>query len=256
MYRIFIVEDDDKIAMILKNKMMQYGYEARTATQFRELMPELEEFEPELVLLDINLPYFDGYYWCRQIRSRSSVPIIFISARSGEMDQVMAIENGGDDFITKPIQLELLMAKVRGVLRRTYGEYAPQANDQGTTASLENAESSMPGGQAAEWTLHGLRLLRSRNELEWHGQRVELTKNEQLLAECLIVQEGEVVSRETLLEALWDDVQFVDDNTLTVNVTRLRKKLEELGLPKVIETVRGLGYKLTLRNLKEGLNDE
>lgn len=236
MYRIFIVEDDHKIAAILKNKMEQYGYEAAAASQFRDLMPEIEAYNPQLVLLDINLPYFDGYYWCRQIRLRSSIPIIFISARAGEMDQVMAIENGGDDYITKPIQLELLMAKVRGVLRRAYGEYA----------SARDSEEPMAGASTkAELTAGQLKLYMNRNELEWNGSRIELTKNEGLLAECLMRKPGEIVARETLLEALWDDVQFVDDNTLSVNVTRLRKKLEELGLEKAIETVRGLGYKLT-----------
>ncbi|OBZ09374.1 MULTISPECIES: response regulator transcription factor [Bacillales] len=239
MYRIFIVEDDDKIASILKNNMEKYGFEAASVTQFREIMPELEAFEPHLVLLDINLPYFDGYYWCRQIRARSSMPIIFISARAGEMDQVMAIENGGDDYITKPIHLDLLMAKVKSVLRRSYGEYA--------SAQQAAAEAGKHGELAAL----GLRLFLNRNELEWKEQRVELTKNEQLLAECLMKRPGEVASREQLLEALWDDVQFVDDNTLTVNVTRLRKKLEELGLPKAIETVRGQGYKLTIANTNE-----
>lgn len=232
MYRIFIVEDDSKIAGILKNKMEQYGYSAAAAAEFRDLMPEFVEFEPHVVLLDINLPYFDGYYWCRQIRSRSNVPIIFISARAGEMDQVMAIENGGDDYITKPIQLELLMAKVRGVLRRIYGEYAVK---EGTAE-----------GSSGELLADGLRLHMARNELEWEGKRVELTKNEGLLAQCLMRKPGYIVARESLLEALWDDVQFVDDNTLTVNVTRLRKKLEELGLPKAIETIRGQGYKLSL----------
>lgn len=244
MYRIFIVEDDDKIAAILKSNMEKYGFVAETVSQFREILPELEAFGPQLVLLDINLPYFDGYYWCRQIRARSSVPIIFISARAGEMDQVMAIENGGDDYITKPIHLDLLMAKVKGILRRTYGEYAPAAAHSLSNESIETA-----GIGHGELSTHGLRLLLNRNELEWQGVRVELTKNEQLLAECLMKSPFEVVSREQLLEALWDDVQFVDDNTLTVNVTRLRKKLEELGLPKAVETVRGQGYKLILTGL-------
>ncbi|MFD0590742.1 winged helix-turn-helix domain-containing protein [Paenibacillus sp. GCM10027627] len=244
MYRIFIVEDDNKIAAILKNRMEQYGYIAETATAFRELMPELTKFDPQLVLLDINLPYFDGYYWCRQIRLRSSVPIIFISARAGEMDQVLAIENGGDDYITKPIQLELLTAKVRSALRRAYGEYA---NAAGGGPAGEEA-----GSGSSELAASGLKLHMSRNELEWNQARVELTKNEGLLAECLLRKPGHVISRETLLEALWDDVQFVDDNTLTVNVTRLRKKLEELGLPRAIETIRGQGYKLTLDDRSEG----
>ncbi|MBD2868107.1 response regulator transcription factor [Paenibacillus arenilitoris] len=245
MYKIFIVEDDAKIAAILKSNMEKYGFEAAAAVRFRELMPEFEAFGPQLVLLDINLPYFDGYYWCRQIRARSSVPIIFISARAGEMDQVMAIENGGDDYVTKPIHLDLLMAKVKSVLRRTYGEYAAAGAG---SAAPGDAHGTVPPELAAG----GLRLLLARGELEWRGRRVELTKNEQLLAEYLLKRPGEVVSREHLLEALWDDVQFVDDNTLSVNVTRLRKKLEELGLQKAIETVRGLGYKLVPHGLGGG----
>lgn len=236
MYRIFIVEDDDKIGAVLKRSMEKYGFEASCASQFREMIPELEAYAPHLVLLDINLPYFDGYYWCRQIRARSSMPIIFISAREGEMDQVMAIENGGDDYITKPIHLDLLMAKVKGILRRVYGEYA-------AATGLTIPET--------ELNVQGLRLNLSRNELVWQKQKIELTKNEHLLAKCFMQQLGQVVSRDQLLEALWDDVQFVDNNTLTVNVTRLRKKLEELGLPKAIETVRGQGYKLILDDERE-----
>lgn len=240
MYKIFIVEDDDKIASLLKSRMEQYGYEAAAATDFRDLMPQLEAYGPELVLLDINLPFFDGYYWCRQIRKQSSLPIIFISARSGEMDQVMAIENGGDDYITKPIALELLMAKVRSALRRVYGEYAQQSS-----GASGGAQAQAGADGSAEIAAGGLRLYLGRNEAEWEGSRIELTKNECLLAECLIRRPGHVISREQLLEALWDDIQFVDDNTLTVNVTRLRKKLEELGLPGAIETIRGQGYKLS-----------
>ncbi|MHA6483106.1 response regulator transcription factor [Paenibacillus sp. strain BS8-2] len=247
MYNIFIVEDDSKIASILKGRMEQYGYVAATATNFRDLMPQFDAFEPQLVLLDINLPFFDGYYWCRQIRKQSSVPIIFISARSGEMDQVMAIENGGDDYITKPIALELLMAKVRGALRRVYGEYAQQTSG----SAIGPNKGSADGDFGAEISAGSLKLHLSRNEVEWNDCKIELTKNECLLAECLIRRPGHVIQREQLLEALWDDVQFVDDNTLTVNVTRLRKKLEELGLPKAIETVRGQGYKLSLDGMGE-----
>lgn len=253
MYRIFIVEDDEKIAAILKGRMEQYGYAAATASQFRELMPQLEGFAPHLVLLDINLPYFDGYYWCRQIRMRSSMPIIYISARAGEMDQVMAIENGGDDYITKPIQLELLMAKVRSALRRAYGEYAALPDTMGRSGTDgEGGTENAVRYDASELSAHGLKLHLSRSELEWKGRKIELTKNEGLLAECLLRKPGHVIPRESLLEALWDDVQFVDDNTLTVNVTRLRKKLEELGLPKIIETIRGQGYKLSEEVLREG----
>ncbi|TYP71322.1 response regulator transcription factor [Paenibacillus methanolicus] len=233
MYRIFIVEDDDKIGELLRRSLVKYGFEARVAARMHELKKEMEEWEPHLILLDIHLPHYDGYYWCRQFRTATSAPIIFVSARSGEMDQVMAIENGGDDYVTKPIPLDLLLAKIKGLLRRAYGEYA-----------------AVPAQQApGEGELHesGLRLHPARSELEWDGRLMALTKNECLLAECLLKHEGRVVGRERLLETLWDDVQFVDDNTLTVNVTRLRRKLEELGLPGVIETVRGSGYKLNMK---------
>lgn len=239
MYRIFIIEDDEKISGALKRSMEKYGFEASCASRFREIVPELEAFSPHLVLLDINLPYFDGYYWCRQIRARSSMPIIFISAREGEMDQVMAIEHGGDDYITKPIHLDLLIAKVKGVLRRVYGEYA-------SVSGL-----NIPGDVL---NVQSMRLNLSRNEMRWQEKKVELTKNECLLAKCFMQQPGQIVSRDQLLEALWDDVQFVDNNTLTVNVTRLRKKLEEIGLSETIETVRGQGYKLILNNDRDESN--
>ncbi|KKO55342.1 response regulator transcription factor [Paenibacillus sp. DMB20] len=232
MYRIFIVEDDSKISAVLKRNMEKYGFDAACASEFRDIMPELEVYEPHLVMLDINLPYFDGYYWCRQIRIKSNVPIIFISARAGEMDQVMAMDNGGDDYITKPIHLDLLNAKVKSVLRRVYGDYSAST---GLAPSPEN-----------ELNVQGLRLNLSRNELIWQTRKTQITKNEQLLAECFMQQYGKTVSRDQLLGTLWDNAQFVDDNTLTVNVARLRKKLEELGLPNAIATVRGMGYKLIL----------
>ncbi|MFD0616902.1 response regulator [Paenibacillus sp. GCM10027629] len=240
MYRIFIVEDDHKISAVLKRNIEKYGFEASCVSQFRDIMPEIAAYEPHLIMLDINLPYFDGYYWCRQIRTKSNVPIIFISARAGEMDQVMAIDHGGDDYITKPIHLDLLIAKVRSVLRRVYGDYSAST---GLAPSPEN-----------ELNVQGLRLNLSRNELIWQNRKTQISKNEQLLAECFIHQYGKTVSRDQLLETLWDNAQFVDDNTLTVNVARLRKKLEELGLPNAIATVRGLGYKLLLEEGEEEVN--
>ncbi|MCR8842301.1 response regulator transcription factor [Paenibacillus sp. SC116] len=236
MYRIFIVEDDEQIGNVLNRTLEKYGFDAKCAAEYSNIVTELEAYAPNLVLLDINLPYFDGYYWCRQIRKSSNVPIIFISAREGEMDQVMAIEHGGDDYITKPIPLDLLMAKIKGVLRRVYGEYAD-------TSTLAPPDS--------ELRVEGLRLNLSCNELVWKQEKVVLTKNEQLLAECFMQHSGRTITRDQLLEVLWDKAEFVDDNTLTVNVTRLRKKLEELGLPQVIVTVRGLGYKLLLETEDE-----
>ncbi|HWO95694.1 MAG TPA: response regulator transcription factor [Bacillus sp. (in: firmicutes)] len=237
MYRILIVEDDSKISAVLKRNMEKYGFDASCVSEFRDIMSELEVYEPHLVMLDINLPCFDGYYWCRQIRKKSNLPIIFISARAGEMDQVMAIDNGGDDYITKPIHLDLLIAKVKSVLRRVYGDYSVST---GLAPSPEN-----------ELNVQGLRLNLSRNELIWQKRKTQITKNEQLLAECFMQQYGRTVLRNQLLGTLWDNAQFVDDNTLTVNVARLRKKLEELGLPNAIVTVRGMGYKLILEAEQE-----
>ncbi|MFB0846218.1 winged helix-turn-helix domain-containing protein [Paenibacillus oleatilyticus] len=226
MYRILIVEDDDKIAGILQEYLDKYGYEAVRTTDYKHIKDAFLQHKPELVLLDINLPSYDGFYWCRQIRTVSSVPILFMSARVGEMDQIMAIENGGDDYITKPFHSEVVMAKIKSALRRAYGEYAQVQSGR---------ELTELNGLFVDWT---------RSTAEWQGRKVDLSRNELLLLDLLLKQAGEVVSRERLLEALWDDIDFVDDNTLTVNVTRVRKKLEELGIMRAIETVRGQGYRL------------
>lgn len=231
MYRILIVEDDAKIGSILQSCMEKYGFGAQAVKRFDEVAGEFIAYDPHLVLLDIHLPYFDGFYWCRQIRLRSNVPVLFLSARSGEMDQVMAIENGADDYVTKPIHVDLLMAKIRAALRRAYGEYAVAG------AGPEHPET-------IAW--ESLSLHTGRSELEYGGKRVALTRNERLLASAMLQARGRVVSREQLLESLWDDAEFVDDNTLTVNVTRLRKKMDELGLPGSIDTIRGQGYRLSV----------
>jgi len=249
MYRIAIVEDDSKIAGLLKGKLEQYSYEVVVVQNFKDISGEIESIQPQLMLLDINLPYFDGYYWCRQIRKSSNMPILFISAREGEMDQVMALENGGDDYITKPVQLDLLVAKVRGHLRRAYGEYAlPTGEQGGRQDTVPTSSGSQQDG--ASLAQNGLILWLNRNELHYQALQIDLTRNELLLMEQLLRHHGEVVTRDMLLEALWDDVQFVDDNTLTVNMTRLRKKMAELGLPSSIDTIRGQGYKLKLEEQK------
>ncbi|TNJ65228.1 response regulator transcription factor [Paenibacillus hemerocallicola] len=227
MYTIMIVEDDDKIAAILGDYLDKYGYKPVRVTDYRNVKQAFAELAPHLAILDINLPQFDGFYWCRQIRTLSNVPILFLSARVGEMDQVMAIENGGDDYITKPFHLEVVMAKIKSALRRAYGEYA-----------------SMPQTATDIVDVDGLTLDRSKGTLEWNGRKTDLSRNESRLAEALMRQAGQIATREQLLEALWDDVTFVDDNTLTVNVTRVRKKLEELGIDRAIDTVRGQGYRL------------
>lgn len=227
MYRIFVVEDDTKIRDILSDYLQKYGYDVVAAQDYRRIKEEFSAAQPDLVLLDINLPRYDGFYWCRQIRTISNVPIIFISARDGGMDQVMALENGGDDYMTKPFHFEVVLAKVKSVLRRAYGEYAVHAMSPRDV-----------------YDVGGLYLYRDQQSVEWKGKRLELSKKEFLLLDCLASKVNQIVSREELLEALWDDTHFVDDNTLSVNVTRVRKKLELLGIERAIETKRGQGYRL------------
>lgn len=226
-YRIMVVEDDDKLAAILSDELARFGYDVVRAVDPDRVKEEFVAHRPDLVLLDINLPRYDGFYWCRQIRTISKVPIIFISARSDDMDQVRALENGGDDYITKPFKLELAVAKVQSVIRRAYGEYAIGAETQVLWAGE-------------------LWLDKSRNRAHYQGREVELAPKEFRLLLALAQRHGQIVERDELLEALWDDVDFVDDNTLTVNVARLRRRLEELGLDNAIETKRGQGYRLVV----------
>lgn len=225
MHKVMIVEDDPKIARHLSDLLQKYGFEANMITQFNNISEEFQSYNPHLVLLDINLPYYDGFYWCRQIRLISTCPVIFISARTGEMDQVMALENGGDDFITKPFHPEVVMAKVRSQIRRAYGEYA-----------FANQERMI--------NLQGLQLYPERLELTYQKQTVLLTKKEAEIIEMLMERYPRVAGREDLLAKLWDDQTFVDENTLNVNITRVRKKLMELGIEDAVETIRGVGYRL------------
>jgi two-component system, OmpR family, response regulator len=225
-YRIMLVEDDPKIAAIVADELGRNGYAVTAARDFSRIKEEFVANQPHLVLLDINLPRFDGYYWCRQIRTLSKLPILFLSARDGDIDQVRALENGGDDYIPKPFNLELLLAKVRSALRRAYGEYARVAE----TAVI----------QAGALVLHP-----GTNRVHHGAREAELTPKEFRLLALLAERAGDIVTREELLEALWDDQEFVDDNTLTVNVTRVRRRLEELGLSGAIETKRGQGYRLS-----------
>ncbi|GAB1155215.1 response regulator transcription factor [Paenibacillus illinoisensis] len=224
MYTIMIVEDDPKIAGLLKSHIERYGDRAVLVEDFERVLEQFEQIQPHVVLLDINLPSYDGFYWCRQIRTMSTCPILFISARSGKMDQVMALENGADDYITKPFEHEIVMAKIKSQLRRVYGDYA--ARDEERKVELE-----------------GLTVYLERLEIQLGERRVQLTKKETILLETLLRRSPKLVSRETILEKLWDD-SFVDDNTLSVNVTRVRKRLAEIGIIDALETVRGSGYRL------------
>lgn len=225
MERIMIVEDDPKIAEYLRSYIAKYGYCVEVLEDFENLMDGFRDFRPELVLLDINLPRFDGFYWCRQIRLESICPVIFISARTGEMDQVMALENGGDDFITKPFHPDVVIAKIRSQLRRAYGKYAVKQEER----MLLKEE---------------LKLLPERLELWYNNSVVSLTKKEADIIESLMERHPRVAGREDLLEKLWDDQAYVDENTLNVNVTRVRKKFQELGIQDAVETVRSVGYRL------------
>lgn len=216
-----IVEDDKKITELIKKALERYGYKVYAVKDFSNIRSEFIKNNADLVLMDINLPFYDGFYWCRDIRTVSKVPIIFISARDSDMDQVMAIENGGDDYITKPFSYDLLLAKIKGVIRRVYGSYA------------ESSEV---------YEVRGLFLHINQSIVEFNKKKIELSKKEFQLLHTLLKNVNKIVSRETLLEVLWNDTYFVDDNTLSVNITRLRKRLEDLGIKDVIETKRGQGY--------------
>ena len=226
-HRIYIVEDDTKIASLLAETLRKYQYEVAIVESFEHIIEECQRFNPHIVLLDINLPTYDGYYWCRQLRQHTTCPILFISARSGEMDQIFALENGGDDFITKPFNYEIVLAKIRSYLRRTYGECAPKQE-----------ERTIKQGQ--------LTLYLERMELHIKETVIPLQKKECIILDLLMGNAPKVVSRDQLLEHLWDDQAFVDENTLNVNMTRVRKKLADYRVASSIETVRGAGYRFVL----------
>lgn len=224
MYSIMIIEDDKKMAELIKNHLERYDYKTFLVKDFSNIINEFLQYKPELVLMDINLPFYDGFYWCSDIRRSSKVPIIFISARDSDMDQVMAIENGGDEFITKPFSYDVLLAKIKAVLRRVYGNYA------------DNHKEFLK--------INGLILYTDKSILEYKNKKTELSKNEFSLLLYLVKNINKIVSRDTLLEILWSDTEFIDDNTLSVNVTRVRRRLEEVGIVNAIETKRGQGYML------------
>lgn len=220
MYRIFIVEDDAAIAQAVCEQAESWALEARCVSDFRRVAEEAAAYGPHLILLDISLPFFDGYHWCRQIRRTSRVPIIFLSSAADNMNIVMAMNMGGDDFIAKPFDLNVLLAKIQAILRRTYDFAAPAPTLEHRGAVLNTADAS----------------------LTYRGQRIELTKNDYRILQTLLERKGSVVSRETLMEKLWETDSFVDENTLTVNIARLRRKLEAAGLSDYITTKKGLGY--------------
>ena len=221
MYRVFVVEDDPVIAGAVCSQMESWGLEARCAGDFGAVMAEFAAFAPQLVLLDISLPRFSGYHWCAEIRRVSQVPVMFISSASDNMNIVMAMNMGADDFIAKPFDLDVLTAKVQAMLRRTYDFANPDAN---------------------RLKAHGAVLDLGTGVLEYEGAQLELTKNELKVLQCLLEKSGHVVSRDELMMRLWQTDSFVDENTLTVNITRLRRRLENIGLGDFIKTRKGLGY--------------
>lgn len=220
MYKLLIVEDEQGISEEIKRQAENWGLEVRCAADFRNIMAEFAEFDPQIVLMDIALPFFDGYHWCSEIRKVSKVPIIFISSASDNMNIVMAMNMGADDFIAKPFDGSVLIAKVQAMLRRTY-------DFGGAMPVLEHKGALLNTGDGC---------------LTYGEEKLELTKNEYRILLCLMENKGTIVSREKLMEALWATDSFVDENTLSVNVGRLRKKLEAAGLKDFIATKFGAGY--------------
>ena len=220
MYRIYIVEDDRDIAGVLKKHISSWGFEVACSENFQNILAEFVDFDPQLVLMDITLPFFNGYHWCSEIRKFSRVPIVFLSSAADNMNMIMAMNMGADDFISKPFDLQVLTAKLQAILRRTYDF----------------------GGQMSVLEHRGAVLNLSGGSLAWQGRKVELTKNEQKILQCLLENRGTVVSRQSLMERLWATDSFVDENTLTVNVNRLRKRREQAGLTDFIATRKGMGY--------------
>lgn len=220
MYRIFLVEDDHALSLELKKQIERSGHEVRIADNFRSVCGDCLAYDPHLVLMDIMLPFRDGYFWTAEIRKSSTVPIVFLSSASDNLNIVMAINMGGDDFIAKPVEPIVLTAKIQAVLRRTYEIHG--GND---VIAFSGAELHLNDGS-----------------VHCGGKQVELTKNEFRILRTLLENKGSIVSRDALMLRLWNDDCFVEENTLTVNVNRLRKKLESIGLTDVIITKTGSGY--------------
>lgn len=223
MYKILIVEDDKTISSILKDKLNKWGLESYETQDFENVFLEYTEIKPHLVLMDINLPYYDGFYWCEKIRKSSNIPIIFISSRNEDNDKIRAITGGGDDYIEKPFSIDVLIAKIQATLRRAYS-YSDNSYNiisyQDLFLDLEKA-------------------IVICNE-----ESITLTRNDCMILSLLIKASGKLVTRTQLIKALWEDEHFVDENTLTVNMNRLRKKLKQIKKDDLIETIKGKGYKL------------
>ena len=224
MYRILIVEDDRVIAQTLASHLCRWDYETKCVEDFKNVAEEFRQYDPQLVLLDIMLPFFNGFHWCQEIRRFSKAPIVFLSSANDNMNIVMAMNMGGDEFIEKPFDLNVVTAKVQAILRRTY-------SFQGTVNVMEY--------RGAVLNLNDATFVKG-------GQKAELTKNEFRILQMLLENAGRIVSRDSIITRLWESDEFIDDNTLTVNVARLSKKLELIGLAGMIKTKKGIGYMVEL----------
>jgi two-component system, OmpR family, bacitracin resistance response regulator BceR len=220
-FKILLIEDDKSLFEEIKTRLTQWSYDVQGIDDFGQVIEKFSAVKPELVLIDIQLPSYDGFHWCRMIRAHSNVPIIFLSSRDHPMDMVMAMQLGGDDFVQKPFHFEVLIAKIQAILRRVY-------NYSKDTVTLK--------------TWNGATVDYEKSEVKNDAGKAELTKNEMFILKLLVEQKNKIVSREKLITSLWDDERFISDNTLTVNVNRLRKKLEAIGLGQHIETKVGQGY--------------
>ncbi len=222
-FKICMIEDDSDLASLVKQHLERYDFDVVLCEDFKNIDKFVERHSPNLILLDINIPYYDGFYWCNQIRKITKAPIIFMSARTEDYDQVRAIMSGGDDYVTKPFSHELLLAKINSQLRRTYGEYA-------------NNEA---GAVCGDCSFNKLRFT-----LKCKDNQIDLPKNEAILIGILFDSYPNVVSREKILSEIWDSEMFVEENTLNVTVSRVRKKLKDIGSNLRVITVRGMGYKV------------
>ncbi len=220
MYRILIIEDDFSLAEAMKKQIESWGNEVLCAEDFQNIISVFAEYDPHIVLVDIMLPFFNGYYWCTEIRKISDVPIVFISSASDNMNVIMAMNMGGDDFIAKPINLEVMTSKIQAILRRAYdmGTKIPVLEHRGAVLNLNDTT------------------------LTYNGECIGLTRNDFRILQTLMENKGKVVSRDALMTKLWQIDVYVEENTLTVNVNRLRKKLENAGLTDFITTKIGSGY--------------
>ncbi|ADZ82105.1 response regulator transcription factor [Cellulosilyticum sp. ST5] len=217
---ILLVEDNLEVAKEIKLSLEKWGMQVQLIEDFSNVLEEVVRKQPKLVLMDVNLPYYDGFYWCGRIREVSNLPILFLSSRDSNMDVIMGINNGGDDYITKPFDTQVLLSKINALLRRAY-----QYTDAGALLYYNDAVLDI-----------------DKCELRYKGNSLELTKNEIKILTLLIRNKGKVVSRDKIMMSLWNDDEFISDNTLTVNMTRLRSKMKEIGLEEVIKTKKGLGY--------------